>query len=665
MTKKRHLFVRNAVAILAATPLLWIAPGVNAQSSSASSQESRTSPNSDITRQELARFDQFLDGHQEIAQQLRHDPSLVNDQNYVQGHPELQTFLQDHPGVREEIKENPNYFMRQENRYDRREDARDDNVRRQELARFDQFLDNHREVSEQLRRDPSLVKNQQFVQSHPALQSYLQDHPAIREDLTRNPDAFMRQEGRYDRREDARDDNNRRQELARFDQFLDNHREVSEQLRRDPSLVKNQQFVQSHPALQSYLQDHPAIREDLTRNPDAFMRQEGRYDRREDANRDDARRFDNRDNDVRQDRDRDADRDADRRDNGRRAQLAQFDRFLDSHRETAEQLRRDPSLVKNQQFLQTHPALQTYLQQHPDIQQRLDQNPNAFMRQENRFDNNERDADARNRDFDRDDARRNNGRDDARARDNDRRDSGARDRDADNRTDARNDNGDRDVRDRNDNDMRDRNDRDRDNGYRADNDASQDARNRDHGQVASFDQFLDKHQEIAEQLRRDPSLAKNQQFVNNHPALQAYLQDHQGVREQLYQNPNAFMQQEKTYESRENGMDRGGMNREQYSFGQFLVSHSDISGQLSKDPSLLKNREYMSSHPELQAYMKTHPDAQSQMAKDPGSFLKASQQFSSTKTGTSTSTATGTTGTVKTTTPDATKPAEAPKPPKQ
>src|SRR5258708_20723715 len=139
MIKKGHLFVREEVAILAATPLLWIDPGVNAQSSSPSSQESRTSPNSDITRQELARFDQFLDSHQEIARQLRHDPSLVNDQNYVQGHPELQTFLQDHPGVREEIKENPNYFMRQEIRYDRREDASENNVRRQELARCAQF----------------------------------------------------------------------------------------------------------------------------------------------------------------------------------------------------------------------------------------------------------------------------------------------------------------------------------------------------------------------------------------------------------------------------------------------------------------------------------------------------------------------------------------------
>ena len=563
MIKKRHLFVRNAVAILAATPLFWFAPSVNAQSSSPSFQESRTSPNSDITRQELARFDQFLDNHQEIAQQLRRDPSLVNDQNYVQGHPELQTFLQDHPGVREEIKENPNYFMRQENR--------------------------------------------------------------------------------YDRREDARDDNNRRQELARFDQFLDSHREVSEQLRRDPSLVKNQQFVESHPALQSFLQEHPRVREDLTQNPDAFMRQEERYDRREDAARDDARRFNNQDNDVRQDRDRDADRDVDRRDNGRRAELAQFDRFLDTHRETAEQLRRDPSLVKNQQFLQNHPALQTFLERHQDIQQRVDQNPNAFMRQENRFDANE---DARNRDFDRDDARRNNERDDARARDNnDRRDIDARDRDGD--------------------DIRNRNDNRQDNANRMDNNGRQDARSGNHGQVFSFDQFLDKHQEIAEQLRRDPSLAKNQQFISAHPALQAYLQDHQGVREQLYQDPNGFMQQEKTYQSRENGMGRGDMNREHSSFGQFLGTHSGISGELSKNPSLLKNHEYMSSHPELQAYLKVHPDAQSMMAKDPDSFMKASQQFSSTKTGTSTGTTAGTTGTVKTTTPDASKPGEAPKPPKQ
>jgi hypothetical protein len=139
------------------------------------------------------------------------------------------------------------------------------------------------------------------------------------------------------------------------------------------------------------------------------------------------------------------------------------------------------------------------------------------------------------------------------------------------------------------------------------------------------------------------------------------------VRQELNQNPSAFMQQESRYESRENGMGRSGMNREQYSFGQFLGTHSGISEELSKNPSLLKNREYMSSHPELQAYVKAHPDAQSMMAKDPDSFLKASQRFSSsTKTGATTST-TGTTGTAKSTTPSTTTPSttNTTKPPKQ
>ena len=54
--------------------------------------------------------------------------------------------------------------------------------------------------------------------------------------------------------------------------------------------------------------------------------------------------------------------------------------FQDSHREEAEQLRKDPSLVDNQQFLKTHPALQTYLQEHPAVREELKQNPRAFMR---------------------------------------------------------------------------------------------------------------------------------------------------------------------------------------------------------------------------------------------------------------------------------------------
>jgi hypothetical protein len=137
---------------------------------------------SDLNRQQLAAFDQFLDSHQELAEQIRKDPSLVNREEFVENHPDLQRYLQDHPGVREELAENPNAVMHQEQRFDRREDRdqdrdrdrnqdRDRDINRQELGNMDRFMDSHPEIAEQLRKDPSLVNNKRFVDSHPPCRS--------------------------------------------------------------------------------------------------------------------------------------------------------------------------------------------------------------------------------------------------------------------------------------------------------------------------------------------------------------------------------------------------------------------------------------------------------------------------------------------------------------
>src|SRR2546430_3138470 len=80
----------------------------------------------------------------------------------------------------------------------------DNDTRRWQIANMDRFLDSHPELEEQLRKDPSLIGNEEFLEKHPELQEYLQQHPGIREEFTENPRAFMRQEERYDRREEAR-----------------------------------------------------------------------------------------------------------------------------------------------------------------------------------------------------------------------------------------------------------------------------------------------------------------------------------------------------------------------------------------------------------------------------------------------------------------------------
>lgn len=226
-------------------------------------------------------------------------------------------------------------------------------------------------------------------------------------------------------------------ELAGMDRFLDRHPEIAEQLRRDPSLINNKEFVENHPALQEYLQAHPGVREEFSENPNAFMKAERRYERREDE-------------------DRRGDRDT------TREEIASMDRFMDHHPEIADQLRRHPSLINNKEFVENHPALQQYLQEHRGVREEFSESPNAFMRQEERYDRHE-DATA------------------------------FRDRD------------------------------------------------RDHAEMSNFGEFLRGHSIVADQLSKDPSLANNKEYLETHPELRDYLNDHPGMQQQLSQNPKAVM----------------------------------------------------------------------------------------------------------------------------
>jgi phage-related protein len=320
----------------------------------------------DTNRTELANMDRFMDSHPEIAEQLRKDPSLVDNKQFVHDHPALQEFLASHPGVREEYKENPNAFMHREDRFDQRQenlgaDNRGDrDINRTELGNLDRFMDSHPEIAEQLRKNPSLADDKQFVHDHPAFQEFLASHPGVREELKENPNAFMHREDRFDQRQDNRGDRDvTHLELANMDRFMDSHPEIAEQLRKDPSLVDNKQFVQDHPALQEFLASHPGVREEYKENPNAFMHQEARFDRREDAMRGD--------NDV------------------TRGELSSFHSFLADHSNIGAELSKNPGLATNQEYLANHPELHSYLQAHPQVNEELSENSASFVKSAQQF----------------------------------------------------------------------------------------------------------------------------------------------------------------------------------------------------------------------------------------------------------------------------------------
>ncbi len=186
----RTLFAAMLLMALAAT-LVISAPAV------------AQNPNPDITRGELRAFDGYLDSHPDIAAQLRRDPSLINDKNYLKANPSLREFLEHHPNTREELKETPNYFMARERRFDRSEG--DNDITRTELRNFDNYLDKHPETAKELERNPRLVDDPNYMANHPGLKEWLDHHPNSREELKENPKAFMARERAYEKQEARKD----------------------------------------------------------------------------------------------------------------------------------------------------------------------------------------------------------------------------------------------------------------------------------------------------------------------------------------------------------------------------------------------------------------------------------------------------------------------------
>ena len=365
-----------------------------------------------------------------------------------------------------------------------------------------------------------------------------------------------------------------------------------------------------------------------------------------------------------------------------RRDLARFDQFLDTHRETAEQVRKTPSLIDDPQFLQNHTELNAYLQSHPSVKQEISQQPDTFMRLEDSYSH---DASLRNRDADgqdrvadrRDVMNRDTDRTGVANRDTDR--TGVANRDAD-RTGVANRDADRTGVANRDTDRTNGTNRDIDRTDVTNRDADRTGmsnRDNDRRDVANFDRFLDQHREISEQVRKDPSLLDNKNFVQTHPALQSYLQDNPGVRDQLRQSPNTFVRQQDAYNRDSNMRDHDPMHDHMADFGGFLHNHSDVQKDVSRNPSVVKDHDYVQKHAELDAYLKAHPDARAELMANPQSFVHGAQQYgnaspggtssgagvTSHSTGTAaTSHGTGTTGSMTgTSTNPATKTPEPPK----
>lgn len=153
------------------------------------------------TRSEMRNFDQYLDKHQDVRNDLAKNPNLVDDPSYLAKHPHLKAFLEQHPNTRAELKQNPGAFMKSENAYEKSENQGGAGISQAELRNWDGYIDKHKDVQADLSKNPNLIDDPAYLAKHPHLKAFLEQHPNTREQLKAHPEQFLSREKSYESHE--------------------------------------------------------------------------------------------------------------------------------------------------------------------------------------------------------------------------------------------------------------------------------------------------------------------------------------------------------------------------------------------------------------------------------------------------------------------------------
>jgi hypothetical protein len=231
----------------------------------------------------------------------------------------LRAYLEDHPNLKKEVIETPNYFVRREvqTSYDALEARRppepgtqqmaaSPSSQRQsipsipvltagEIASFDRFLGEHKRINRDLEKNPASVRDASFLKKNRALQDYLNQHTGLREELVQNPAYFMDRRNRYElsvaeRAIETRssDGVNSTSSIARLsqrdlratDRFLEKHKKINKDLEKKPSLATDSHYLNKHKDFREFLERNPDINAAIREDPERFMQnQHDRFQR--------------------------------------------------------------------------------------------------------------------------------------------------------------------------------------------------------------------------------------------------------------------------------------------------------------------------------------------------------------------------------------------------
>lgn len=172
-------FQRAAIVAARALALLALAPGVGAIDRGYAAEAPRRAAEpfgttSVAVRRALRDFDRFLDHHPLLEDELRLNPRLATRPDYLEANPELREFLRASPDVAQGLALHPRYFL-----YRALLRQASAPLPYHDVIQFGDVLDQQPDAEKELVRNPSVIRDESFLRSHPLLRDFILQRPGL------------------------------------------------------------------------------------------------------------------------------------------------------------------------------------------------------------------------------------------------------------------------------------------------------------------------------------------------------------------------------------------------------------------------------------------------------------------------------------------------------
>src|SRR5690242_12729795 len=123
-----------------------------------------------------------------------------------------------------------------------------------------EYFEHHPEVAGALRRNPSMLYDPEFLKTHQDVARYFDQHPEATAEAKKNPASVLDRMMNHDETH-----------ITNLHDYLRDHPDIAQQLRKRPALLRDPEFARLHPELGQYAKDHPEECDELRQNPDRFI----------------------------------------------------------------------------------------------------------------------------------------------------------------------------------------------------------------------------------------------------------------------------------------------------------------------------------------------------------------------------------------------------------